>query len=329
MRDYTLFSRCEMSHEKISGNSWDVFVSAYNSSPRVSALWQAVNSSKRIWAVHREYGYASAEMPTGGDVVTSVGMSDEAEFVMSILDVVKSACKGDIAQSTIAFDITGFMRAELMFLVRALKDSGAANVDFFYSEPSRYSHKGWTQFSDGDVLDVRQVIGCEGLHDVEASNDLLVIGTGYDDALMASVAEHKPHSRKALVLGLPSLLPDMYQENVWRVSQAAESIGFGFSSAPSEHYAPANDPFVTATVVSELVCSAKSRDGVKNVYLSPLGTKAQVLGFAIYFATECAGSNGSTSAILPVVKGYARGTSEGVGRVWKYSVPFGALGTKW
>ena len=51
-------------------------------------------------------------------------------------------------------------------------------------------------------------------------------------------------------------------------------------------FRPANDPFATANVLQERVKAEESRGGVTNLYLAPLGTKPQTLGFALYFATE-------------------------------------------
>lgn len=324
MRDYTYFRREEVSSDVIAKADWTAFISAYNSSRRVAALWELVPScAKRLWAIHREYDYSEAELPDG-DSVLSKGC-DEGQFVSNLLTRLEILHGKSLEQGRLAVDLTGFMRAELICLVRELASRQLGPVDFLYTEPVRYKKKGWTEFSQGSVVKVRQVVGCEGVHDPEATNDLLIIGSGYDNSLMSAVAEHKPQAQKALVLGLPSLAPDMYQENVWRISRSSESIGTtGFGQSHDTLFAPANDPFVTAEVLSKYLRHAHQEGG--NIYLAPLGTKVQVLGFAIIYAAEFAMSSGPVSVILPFAERYERETSDGVGRMWKFEVDLRNLG---
>lgn len=318
--EYTYFRREVMAPTSYEGAGWDAVIVAYNSSPRVRELWSAVSqTSYRIWANHSEYGFAPEELPAG-DAVNSDGLN-EADFGDALISRIESCTKRCLSDLRIAVDVTGFMRPELVCLVQRLKIAGARNVDFLYAEPMRYRQKGWTRFSRGNVREVRQVMTCEGVHDLDTDSDVLLIGTGYDDLLMSAIAEHKPHSSKRLLMGFPSLAPDMYQENVWRVSRAAEAIGPIGISARQEHlFAPANDPFVTASVVSQAVQRAFATDKATNVYLSPLGTKVQALGFALYFAIECLGRNLPISIVLPFTDGYEQRTSEGVSRTWRFTV---------
>ena len=105
----------------------------------------------------------------------------------------------------------------------------------------------------------------------------------------------------------------MYQENVLRVHRAKESLGDS-----ERFFAPANDPFVTASVLSQIVTSMKERSPDSNFYLCPLATKAQTLGFALYYINECL--NGPTSLLFPFSDTYSRETTKGCSRIWKYSV---------
>jgi hypothetical protein len=106
----------------------------------------------------------------------------------------------------------------------------------------------------------------------------------------------------------------MYQENVLRAHMAEDSLG----GDKETRFAPAHDPFVTANVLKEIVDPLKKRGEVDNLYLSPLATKAQVLGFAIYYLWECLGTG--ASIIFPVAESYERETSKGFSRIWKYKV---------
>ncbi|MDC5141190.1 hypothetical protein NRA28_16210, partial [Acinetobacter baumannii] len=80
-----------------------------------------------------------------------------------------------------------------------------------------------------------------------------------------------------------------------------------------------NNPFATAQVISELIKELDLENNKKNnLYLSPLSTKAQTLGFAIYWALE--GSTRDISILLPECLTYSRETSKGLKRLWLYDV---------
>jgi hypothetical protein len=143
---------------------------------------------------------------------------------------------------------------------------------------------------------------------------VLIINAGYDHQLIKDVAESKDRARKVQLFGFPSLKADMYQENVWRANKAEEAVG---SQAPA-YFAPAYDPFVTANVLGDIVRELNEKRPVTNLYLSPLATKAQVLGFALYYLTELRGS--ASSIIFPFCDTYNRETGTGLARVWKYTV---------
>ncbi len=318
--NYSYFSRRLLSFRELRAQpEADVLVSAFNSSHRVLAVAGATSAKRKIWAVHSEYAYSADELPRGA-VITGTA-ADESAFVRAILDAVQAV--SPLNSVRLIVDITGFMRPELVFLVRMLAVSDVGEVRFLYAEPERYQNKGWTRFSHGAVSVVRQVLGCEGLHEPTLDREVLLIGTGYDDGLMSAVAEHKPHAQMALVMGMPPLAPDMYQENVWRVSRSAESIGStALHPGAQTVFAPANDPFVTADVVSGYV-AANGRSA--NVYISPLGTKVQTLGFALYYAAECVGRDVPVSVLLPFAAQYERETSTGIGRIWSFDVDFSRL----
>jgi hypothetical protein len=146
---------------------------------------------------------------------------------------------------------------------------------------------------------------------------LLIIGAGYETHLIAEVAEDKDRAKKLVLLGLPSLSADMYQQNAWRTRLAADAIG---ESTGGKYFAPANDPFVTATVLSEIIFRQRRIEPVTNLYLSPLATKAQALGFVLYYMGECEGQN--SSIIFPFSSQYSPETAEGISRIWRYRLEF-------
>lgn len=318
--DYTYFCREVVGRQDLERGDWTSAIVAYNVSARVQELWSWLpGTTTKIWALHSEYGFGPGELPQG-TVVSSVGLN-EAEFSDALIQELESRTGQPIGLHRLVVDITGFMRPELVCLVQRLRDRGAKAVDFLYIEPMRYQSKGWTTFSRGSVRRVRQVLSCEGASTIDSDRDVLLLGTGYDDVLMSSVANHKRQAKKRLLMGFPSLAPDMYQENVWRVSRSSEEIGSEALMAREEHlFAPANDPFVTAQVVSAAVADAFGRGAAGHVYLSPLGTKVQALGFALFYAMECLGRGTRVSVLLPFTDSYEKRTSEGFSRTWRYSV---------
>jgi hypothetical protein len=312
--DYTILyrSRLEIGDLAEVSREWPVFVSAYNASERVQEVFAGADVSAKHWLIHPEYNYSPEQYPVDGEVFAP-SSRNEAEFLAQYL----SDARVDPRQNDSCIDITGFMRPHLMLLVRMMFAAGVERFHVLYTDPIRYSKEEQTEFSKGPVVAVRQVAGFEGQHvPHRGSEDLLLIGTGYDDELIRRVAESKANAHKVQMFGLPSLQPDMYQENVLRASRAAEAVGQSGEREPC--FAPANDPFVTASVLQERVERERAAGRFSNLYLCPLGTKAQALGFALYYLTEWQG--GPCSMIFPFAEFYEQETSKGIARIWKYTL---------
>jgi hypothetical protein len=310
MIDYSICARREASLDALASISkeWDLFISAYNTSDRVQQVYGAVSARRKLWLVQPEYGFAAAAVPEGAFVS---GTRSEAEFWHEF-DAFAGA---DWSNGIVCVDITGFMRPQLVFLVVWLLGAKKKPFIALYTDPTHYAKQENTVFSKGPVIEVRQIAGCEGAHVPETGADCLFIGMGYDDELVRRVAESKEDARKIQMYGLPSLAADMYQESVLRSFKASEALGPWWTE---RCFAPANDPFATANVLQERVQQEHAANGLTNLYLSPLGTKPQVLGFALYFATERRGT--PSSIIFPFTGGYEQETSKGVARSWVYDV---------
>jgi hypothetical protein len=315
MIDYALLYKDELPVDAPwpQENEWDIFVSAYTAAERVRRIYDAAAAGSKHWLVFPEYGFDDDQVPAGSFCCQA---RDEAEYVQRFWD----ASIGDLTGKRLCVDITGFIRPYLVFLVKWLFERGVQRFDALYSEPLVYSKREETRFSDEAVVEVRQIAGFEGTHAADTSNDYLIIGAGYDHQLIAQVAESKEFSKKIQIFGLPSLRADMYQENVLRAFLAEEAVGRNTADPASSYFAPANDPFATASTLREIVSRINSRRPITNLYLSPLATKPQVLGFAVYYLTER--RNSATSVIFPFCESYEQETTTGVSRVWKYSVEF-------
>jgi hypothetical protein len=306
MRDYTVFYRNRLATVgELNAYQWDRLISACDGSERVHAVFSAVHASEKHWLNFPEYGLATNDIPAGCH--TAPG-NDEADAISSYF-----AGKPLIQGSRICVDITGFLRPHLVFLVRYLAQHGVRKFDAIYAEPSHYAQKVETVFAHENILSVRQVAGCEGLHSISFAADALIMAVGYEHHLVTRVAEQKAHARKLRVLGFPSLQADMYQESIVRQSRAAEAVG----EAVETMYAPAYDPFVLATAISERVATLEA-GGLTNLYLSPLSTKPHALGFALFYVYERLRT--ATSIIYPFAESHAQQTSRGLARIWRYEV---------
>lgn len=308
MIDYTIFYKSELSvKDKWSANeSWDVFISAYNSTERVAHVFDKAKAKQKFRLIFPEYSYRAGEYPENDSF--SCIANNEAEYIRKFFESAKID-----PSSKICIDLTGFIRPYQMFLTTFLWMKGSKRFDALYSEPNVYREREKTSFSSGVGGQVRQVMGLEGSHSANTSNDLLIIGSGYDDELISRVGHYKDSAKKVQILGLPSLRPDMYQENELRALKAEEDLGESVN-----YFAPANDPFVTASVLSEIAERFDRKNKITNLYLSPLASKAQVLGFSLFYKIE--GGERSTSIIYPFRPAYSRETTKGISRIWKYVV---------
>ena len=312
--DYYAFRRREHSPNRLNhAGPWDFFLSAYDETDRVQIPFQNIPAVQKQWIIHEEYGLSRKQWPVGA--VELHGSFDAP----AIIDFVRERAN-DIRCAKVCIDSTGFIRPHLLVLLWALRDIGLDAFDVLYSDPIRYVEDEDTKFTTGPVLRVEQVPGFAGIHRASvASNDLLVIGAGYDYGQIARACEQKRNSKKYVLTGLPSLQPHMYQESVLRIAQAAESIG----ALPPQRrlYASANHPFTVAQVLQDLIAreeAAACGTSRGNLYLCPVGPKPHVLGFGIYYLREL--ENQTASIIYPFAESYARLTTQGLRRTWEYRI---------
>jgi hypothetical protein len=320
---YLYKSKYNTTAELKASKKYDLFLSAYNDSERVKAVFNDIEASDKHWMVFPQYQYTAAELPLNL-------LSNERLFTFDptlnegqiIRDYIKQSGVDFSKLGEVCIDITGFIRPHLVFLIRYLSILPIKNIDFLYSDPIKYIKKEQTDFSS-QYTTVRQIDGCQGMHNPETNNDYLVIAAGYDNLRITDVSRTKANSKKIQLFGFPSLQPDMYQENILKayISEEATSNGReSFIDPDSTIFAPANDPFVTANIVRQFVDKENKRKPLTNLYLCPLSTKAQTLGLALYFITNCVDTN--VSIIFPICNQYSRETTEGISKIWKYTVEF-------
>jgi len=329
MTDYTLYYK---NYKKVNedgtdieiptSKEWDIFISAYRKGPRVESIFERVNADNKYWLIHPEYNFDSDELPAEeGNIKvfthSSTNGINEAEYIRDFFDNYSL----ELAGLKLCIDITGFMRPVLMFLLLYLKKyQNILKFDLIYTEPSQYKKKEHTVFSDDDTYDVRLISGFEGQHLSDSDNDVLIMSAGYEDKLIRHTTRNKERADIVKIIGFPSLMADMYTENILSLARASESILDEHHEEPNVYFAPANDPFVTAQVLKEITLEIHNDRGEVNLYFSPLGTKAQAVGIALFFINEC--EDKPISIIYPFCNSYAKEDSLGISGVWHYEVEF-------
>lgn len=290
---------------------WGVFVSAYNDTERVRAVFDRVEARRKRWWLLPEYAYDEADGCPPDAFASS--LNDEADFV----DAALASTGLDGGSGRLCIDITGFLPQHILYLLRRLPPLGIPRFDMMYTEPLGYTQRADTIFSLGDVDQVRQVAGFGGPHVTDMSKDVLIVGVGYDHNLIDQVILNKESSHLVQLQCLPSLSADMYNESLLRLDRLL--LPSKVRVDEQLFFATANDPFVTASVLADAVAMIRrARQGITNLYLSPLATKPQALGFGLFYIRECLRT--ATSIIYPFSARHSRGSSTGVGRSWLYPI---------
>lgn len=313
MIDYSIFYRRRIRTDRIGKElpKFDVFISAYNSSDRVREVFLQTKAKQKIWLVHPEYQFSSIEEPDGGIPIRPTS-TNEVDQINSLLRGI-----GELRSLNLCIDTTGFMRHALVFLTAKLATMGVKTFTALYSEPQYYAKQEHTLFSTTTTGKVRPVMGTIASSPPTA-RDILVFAIGYDHKLVGEVAGCKDSAVVYPIFAFPSLAPDMYQQSVMRAANSGD-IALDHSWITNRRFAPANDPFSTAQIVQEVVHEIDRSDGPVSIYLSPLSTKVQTLGFALYWQLE-GRLRGDTSVLLPECVTYSRETSHGLKKLWAYTV---------
>ncbi|WP_033073840.1 hypothetical protein [Sphingopyxis sp. MWB1] len=306
--DYYIDAKRALSAE--SSDEWDIFISAFNDNSRVRDTFSWVKAKRKIWWSLPEYGYTEEELPNDGVEVREFASRHEAELIREGFEGLL-----DDPTSSICIDITGLMRQHIFFIMRLMKDREIPRYSLLYTEPEHYARKADTTFALGEVSMVRQVAGYEGQHSTDTSNDVLIMGGGYDHPLVAHVILSREKARLVQVHSLPSLSADMYHEALLRLDRVS---GTADVAEDQTFFSSANDPFVTAATLSEACQKLRAKLPISNLYLSSLATKPQAVGFALFYLKELEGS--ASSVIFPVVNRYFRETGKGLGRTWVYPI---------
>lgn len=307
---YTYFYKKKYkSTSDLSELNYDVFISSYCNSDRVLQTFNCIEAKQKLFLL---YNQDVTDEELEKQKVSFFRVNNSIEDLRGFVENFSTGVKYCI-------DTTGFIIPELLVLIKFLrvKDPNLS-IDFIYTEPQFYKDREETLFSD-EYKDVSSVIGFEGRHSSDTSNDLLIIGAGYETNRIVNVAQKKSNSRKVQLLGFPSLRPDMYQENVIKTYKAESVLG-EFRNNDNVLYAPAYDPFYVAEKLSDFIKKENSRKSFTNIYLAPLSTKAHALGMLIFYEWES--GNYPISIIHPKCDKYFSETTEGISEVNVFTVEF-------
>lgn len=310
--DYALFYRRPVGVGRLADElgAFDVFVSAYNSSERVQIVFDKVKARRKIWLAHPEYQYAQVELPTNATVVCPSSNVETTQLESLLAEI------GPVSGLRLCIDFTGFMRHVLLFAIPKLAHLGVKSFTGLYSEPVSYVNQEATSFStttSGTVRPVRGMYGSPG-----SGADHLLIAIGYDHQLISEVSAYKDGVTVHPLFAFPSLSADMYQQSALRAERSGEVI-LRPEWGSNRIFAPANDPFSTASVISECVRRIDASAPNQNIFLAPLSTKAQALGMGLYWQLEGRHRGGCT-LLLPECITYSRETSTGLKRLWQYEL---------
>jgi len=314
MIDYSIFYRRSINVDRISKElpRFDAFVSAYNSSERVNRVFNSVRAERKLWLLHPEYCYTPLEEPAGVTIIRP----DACDEIIQTNELINSLGGAQVLpQLKICIDITGLMRHVLVFLVAKLAHCGVHKITFLYSEPVAYIQQENTPFSTRTSGLVRPIRGMSGVNN-SSDKDHLIIGVGYDHRLISEVVNNKDDAEVYPIFGFPSLGADMYQQSTVRASESGD-ISLSGKWVSNRKFAPANDPFATADAIRNIISKVDLKHGAPNIYLAPLSTKAQTLGFALYWLLEGL-KRGGVSILMPECTTYSRETSQGTRRLWLY-----------
>lgn len=309
--NYTIFYKDSYDYGDLTNLSdYDIFLSAYDNCNRTKDIFNKVKANQKRWFIFPQYsGIKAAELPVE-NVYKNQSLTESEYFKDFILEFKDYNYK----DKSLCIDITGFIRPHLIYLLKLLSHLGSLQVDLLYTEPIRYKDADETKFS-GYINEIQNIEGCSSINNnPNTDNDLLIICAGYDDDLIAKIAQNKGHcQKKYYILGFPSLQPDFYQESILKMENAKQSIG----EFKKIKFAPAFDPFVTAQIINEII---EENPNATNIYLSPLSTKPQTIGIALFYITNY--KNLPISIVFPYSNTYTSKYAEGIKRTWKYTFEF-------
>ncbi|XDD52188.1 hypothetical protein AB3N59_19725 [Leptospira sp. WS92.C1] len=160
---------------------WDFLISTFNHSERVKTTFNSIKAKEKIWLTAPEYRYPLEDLPFDSFISEEI---QEDSYVNAFFEKYIHKFKN----KKVCLDISGMMRQTILYIMYYMMKVKHSKFDIIYSEPNSYVKKEETEFSDGNVAEVRPIRGYEGSINSKADNDLLIIGAGYDFNLIEGVS---------------------------------------------------------------------------------------------------------------------------------------------
>lgn len=291
---------------------YDYFITMYHESERVKNTSENINASNKICIIMQQD--ANSILTSN---ITNKCILNSDDGVIELIEFFRALNISN--ESSICIDSTGFITPILLTLLRVFSSLFPAgkSISVIYTEPQYYASAENTTFSDL-FYEVSQIYGYGGIHTSDMSNDILIIGSGYDFSRIIDVANKKKEARKIQLYGFPAMQPDMFQQNILQSYKAESALGPEcFSNLDLNLYAPASDPFIAAQTIQDFIENG-SHPSFTNIYFAPLSSKPHSLGMALYYIWN-KGWTKPMSIIFPKCKTYIRGYAVGIGKIWLYS----------
>lgn len=291
---------------------YDYFITMYHEADRVKNTAENINADNKICII----------LQNDADNLLASNIKNKCilKGYDSIVELIDFFRNQNISEdSTICIDATGFITPILLSLLRVFNYlfPKGRNINVIYAEPQYYSLAENTTFSDL-FYEVSQINGYGGIHSSDMSNDILIIGAGYDFSRVIDVANKKKEARKIQLFGFPAMQPDMFPQNILQSYKAESALGPEcFSNLDLNLYAPASDPFIAAQSIQDFIENSPHTP-FTNIYFAPLSSKPHSLGMAIYYLWN-KGWTKPMSIIYPKCEKYNRDCAVGVGKIWLYT----------
>lgn len=301
--------------------NYDLFISAYTEEDIVIKTFNRINANKKIYLIFPEYKINTTHIRDEIFEYTIIDQNiKESEYINAMCEKYIKTTDED----RICIDTTGFNKPYLIFLLFWFKENKINNIDLIYTEPQRYLKSDKTKFSD-NIIESRDIVSPYESYSKSGENDLFIINVGYDSKLVNKVILSVSANEIKPLIGFPSLQSIMYQENILNLIKSKTELGI--KENDELLYAPANNPFITAHVISEYIKKYISihKSTVNNIYLAPLATKAQTIGIALFYIfenDEYYNQDISLHIHYPFTDSYSVSSSEGYFRINKYTIEF-------
>ena len=304
-----------------NSEKYDLFISAYTKEDIVIKTFNKIDADKKIYLIFPEYNIDTNHI---SDDIFEYNIVDDN---IKVAEYINAMCEKYINTENndkICVDTTGFNKPYLVFLLFWFKENGINDIDLIYTEPQRYLKSDKTKFSD-NIIESRNIVSPYESYSSAGENDLFIINVGYDSKLVNKVIHNVTANKIKPLIGFPSLQAIMYQENILNLIKSKTELGI--KENDELLYAPANNPFITAHVISEYVKKYVSlhKGTVNNIHLAPLATKAQTIGMALFYIFENESYDNKDINLhihYPFTHSYSASSSEGYFRINKYTIEF-------